>query len=87
MIQQLPPVMTPEEVAEVLRTSPQAVMRYIHNHQLAAVRIGRFVRLRADDVLDFVASRPLSARTSKKHFIQCRQSAIRNASRKESATG
>lgn len=86
MIQQLPPIMTPEEVAEVLRATPQAVMRYIHNHELAAVRIGRFVRLRADDVLDFVASRPLSARTSQNHFRQCRDGAKRRNLSKESTS-
>ncbi len=61
-IQPLPVVMTTLEVAEVLRCSVKTVQRYVHGHQLAAIRIGRERRFRADDVLDFLASRPVVAK-------------------------
>jgi len=62
-IQPLPPVMTTEEVAAILRCSTATVARYVFAHQLVAVQIGRERRFRADDVLDFVASRPSTARS------------------------
>ena len=61
-IQPLPIVMTIEEVAQVLRCSVNTVRRYVHGHQLAAIRVGRERRFRADDVLDFLASRPVVAK-------------------------
>ena len=61
-IQPLPVVMTTLEVSEVLRCSVDTVRRYVHSHQLAAIRIGRERRFRADDVLDFLASRPEAAK-------------------------
>ncbi len=60
--QPLPTVMTTEEVAELLRCSVTTVQRYVFSHQLAAIHIGRQRRFRADDVLDFVASRPTTVR-------------------------
>lgn len=66
-IQPLPLIMTSEEVAQALRCSIATVERYVFSHQLAAVRIGRERRFRADDVLDFVASRPTTARMAQKH--------------------
>jgi excisionase family DNA binding protein len=57
-IQPLPLVMTIQEVAEVLRCSEATIERYVHSHELAAIKIGRERRFRADDVLDFVASKP-----------------------------
>ncbi len=62
-IQPLPLIMTTEEVAAVLRCSVETVQRYVHAHELAATQIGRQRRFRADDLLDFVASRATSART------------------------
>lgn len=61
-IQRLPVVMTLQEVAELLRCSEATVGRYVFSHQLAAIRIGRERRFRADDVLDFIATRPTTAR-------------------------
>ena len=61
-IQPLPVVMTTEEVAELLRCSSATVARYVFSHRLVAVRIGRQRRFRADDVLDFIASRPTTTR-------------------------
>ena len=61
-IQPLPSVMTTEEVAALLRCSMATVARYVFAHQLVAVRIGRERRFRADDVLEFIASRPTTTR-------------------------
>ena len=61
-IQPLPLVMTTEEVAELLRCSPTTVARYVFSHRLVAVQIGRERRFRAEDVLEFVSSRPTTAR-------------------------
>ncbi len=61
-IRPLPLVMTTEEVAELLRCSVDTVQRYVHAHQLAAIQIGKERRFRADDVLDFIESRPTTAR-------------------------
>ena len=61
-IQPLPVVMTTKEVAEVLRCSVNTVQRYVYAHQLAAIQIGRERRFRVDDVLDFLASRPVVAK-------------------------
>ena len=62
-IQPLPLVMTTEEVAAVLRCLPGTVARYVASHELPAIQIGRERRFRADDVLDFIAARPTTART------------------------
>ncbi len=62
-IQPIPLVMTTDEVAELLRCSPRSVARYVFSHQLAAIQIGRERRFRAEDVLEFVAARPLTARS------------------------
>ena len=67
-IQPLPVVMTTEEVAEILRCSAQTVARYVFSHQLAAVQIGRERRFRAEDVLDFIASRPITTKCGKRHL-------------------
>ena len=85
-MERLPPIMTTDEVATLLRCSPAAVVRYVFSHQLAAIQIGRERRFRAEDVLDFIASRPLTARSSKTHFRQCRDGAKRHNLSKESAS-
>ncbi len=59
----LPLIMTTAEVAELLRCSVTTIERYVFAHQLVAVRIGRERRFRADDVVEFVASRPSNIRT------------------------
>lgn len=86
IVQSLPPIMTTDEVAALLRCSTASVARYVFAHQLAAIQIGRQRRFRADDVLDFISSRPLTARTSKSHFRQCREGAKSRSGGSESAT-
>ena len=67
-IQSLPPVMTTEEVAGLLRCSLTTVDRYVFSHQLAAIRIGRQRRFRAEDVLEFVGTRPTTAKCGKRQL-------------------
>ena len=64
----LPPVMTTDEVAALCRCSPKTIERYVFAHQLAAIQVGRERRFRAQDVLDFLAARPLTARTTKRRI-------------------
>lgn len=61
-IQPLPPVMTTEEVAAVLRCEITTVERYVHRHDLEAIQVGKARRFRAEDVLDFIAARPTMKR-------------------------
>ena len=69
-IRRLPLVMTTEEVAALLRCNPETVERYVFGHQLAAIRIGRERRFRADDVLDFVNSRRTPAESARRSSTQ-----------------
>ena len=61
-VQPLPTVMTTEEVAAIFRCPVETVERYVHNHELVAIQIGRERRFRADDVLEFIAARPGNVR-------------------------
>ena len=61
-IQPLPAVLTTKEAADVLRCTVETVERYVHNHELVAIQIGRERRFRADDVLEFIAARPTNTR-------------------------
>ena len=64
-VRPIPLIMTTEEVAEVLRCEVKTVERYVHEHALVAIQIGKERRFRADDVLDFVAARPATTRGAK----------------------
>lgn len=64
-IQPLPPVLTTDEVASALRCSSNTVERYVHDHKLVAIQIGRERRFRAEDVLDFIAARPDNRKVGK----------------------
>ena len=61
-IQPLPPVLTTQEVAVILRCEEPTVERYVHRHELAAIQIGRERRFRAEDLLEFIATRPTKQR-------------------------
>ena len=51
----LPVLLTPTEVAELLRTSRKAIYAMIERAQLPGiVRIGRRVLIRQDDLLNFI---------------------------------
>ena len=62
--QLLLPVMTTDEVAALLRCEPATIQRYVHNHELVAIQIGRERRFRAEDVLEFIATRPTTQRSN-----------------------
>ena len=66
VIQPLPVVMTTAEVAEVLRCPKETVERYVHGRELVAIHVGRERRFRAQDVLDFVATRRSTANRRRK---------------------
>lgn len=66
-IQPLPLIMTLEDVANLLQCRPSTVRRFVHEHQLQAVWLGRRQRFRAEDVLDFVARRPSTARATTRY--------------------
>ena len=69
----LPAIMTTKDVAGVLQCSVATVERYIHGQQLVAVQIGRERRVRADDFLDFLATRPATARKTRRVVNQDRR--------------
>ncbi|MCH8149894.1 MAG: helix-turn-helix domain-containing protein [Planctomycetes bacterium] len=54
--------MTTGEVADLLRCPLRTVERYVHRHELTAVKIGRERRFRGVDVLEFVATRASTRR-------------------------
>ena len=62
----LPLIMDTDEVAALLRCTANTVEGYVHNHDLVAIQIGRERRFRADDVIDFINSRPSAARNGKR---------------------
>lgn len=49
-------LLTPDEVAERLRTSPRFVRRLIAERRIAFTKVGKFVRIAAGDVEAFVAA-------------------------------
>lgn len=49
-------LLTPDEVAERLRTSPRFVRRIIAERRIAFTKVGKFVRIAAADVEAFVAA-------------------------------
>ncbi len=61
-IQPMPAILTTVEAAEVLRCKVGTIEGYIHAHELTAIQIGRERRIRGEDLLDFIASRPGTAK-------------------------
>lgn len=49
-------LLTPDEVADRLRTSPRFVRRLIAERRIAFTKVGKFVRIAAVDVDAFVAA-------------------------------
>jgi excisionase family DNA binding protein len=47
-------LLTVQEVAALLRTSPRTVRRWANEGRLRAVRIGRSIRFRADDLAHLI---------------------------------
>ena len=50
----VPRLMTTAEAAEVLRVKPKTVRAYVRAGRLSAVRFGRALRIREDDLEDFL---------------------------------
>jgi excisionase family DNA binding protein len=61
-------LLTMEEAAERLRTTPRHVRRLVFERRIAYRKVGRFVRFHPDDLADYVAAqrvevaRPTSVR-------------------------
>lgn len=49
-------LLTPQEVAERLRTSPRFVRRLIAERRIAFTKVGKFVRIATSDVEAFLAA-------------------------------
>ncbi len=62
----LPGVMTQKEVAEFLRCEESTVKRYVAQHELKTIQVGKGKRFKAEDVWDFVSSRPSTARPKRR---------------------
>lgn len=60
-VRRLPHLLTIDETADVLRVSRRAVERLLHAREIASVRIGRRVFVRADVIDGFVRACTLPA--------------------------
>ena len=54
-------LLTPREVAEVMRVSTMTVYRLIKAGELPAIRVGKHLRIRSNDVVKFLDERVVSA--------------------------
>jgi excisionase family DNA binding protein len=61
-------LLTPREVAEVMRVSTMTVYRLIKSGDLPAIRVGKHLRIRGNDVVKFLDARrvPMPADRGKK---------------------
>jgi excisionase family DNA binding protein len=50
-------LLTPREVAEVIRVSTMTVYRLIKSGELPAMRVGKHLRIRGSDVAEFLDAR------------------------------
>lgn len=49
-------LLTPEEVADRLRTTPRFVRRLVAERRIAFTKVGKFVRIASEDVEAFLAA-------------------------------
>ena len=54
--EQLPIMMTPQEVAAFLRVSKNTAYSFINSGLIPIVRVGRQIRIHRDDVIQYVSS-------------------------------
>lgn len=54
-------LLTPREVAEVMRVSTMTVYRLIKSGDLPAIRVGKHLRIRGNDVVAFLDARRVPA--------------------------
>ena len=59
-------LLTPREVAEVMRVSTMTVYRLIKAGELPAIRVGKHLRIRGDDVVKFLDARVVPATRRRK---------------------
>ena len=61
-------LLTPREVAEVMRVSTMTVYRLIKSGELPAIRVGKHLRIRGGDVARFLDARvvPVPGKTGSK---------------------
>ena len=59
VIQPVPPVLTTDEAAALLRCKAATIENYVHSHELKAIQIGKERRIRGEDLIDFLAARPV----------------------------
>ena len=52
--EQVDEILTPDEVADILKVSKKTVLRLVHDGTLPAAKVGRAWRFRRQDVLDLV---------------------------------
>ena len=57
-------LLTPREVAEVMRVSTMTVYRLIKSGELPAIRVGKHLRIRGNDVVAFLEARVVPAPAS-----------------------
>jgi len=62
----LEPLLTVEQVAEILAVKPSTVRAYCEARKLAHVRIGGRLRFRASEVAEFVERRHVAPRRHKR---------------------
>jgi excisionase family DNA binding protein len=55
-------LLTPREVAEVMRVSTMTVYRLIKSGELPAIRVGKHLRIRSVDVATFLDDRVVRAK-------------------------
>lgn len=47
-----PPLLSVNEVAEILDVTPNTVRRYIHSNLICAVRVGKLLRIPKDSLIN-----------------------------------
>ena len=58
LLEEQPDVLSPDEVAQLLRVSSQTVLRWVQDGQLAVITLGpRLRRIRKGDLREFLLSR------------------------------
>jgi excisionase family DNA binding protein len=62
-------LLTVQETAQILRVSPLTIRRYVADGRLAAVKVGRAVRIQREAVAEFLQPAGATSPTSEEHAI------------------
>lgn len=54
-------LLTPEEVAEILRLHHLTILKFIKNEKLKAIKLGRVYRIREEDLENFLNQQATTA--------------------------